>query len=560
MRSCILSILVCLFYINNLQSQNLVDIYDILNDKIPQELLSIKNDVDVNVLGEKEGVQLIQFKKYGDEEYFWFAFDGTYENSSFLLSQEYPDGLFFSQDDGLYIYNEVEGQFRSYELLKLQIGSREPINLGVFNIGTKFFDIAHTTADKIVLTTTDNFDSFYGSSIFVFSIGDGDPVQVFRNDMRYDDEKYYYPYKDSLIYFVNVNNHDDKISLKSLNYLNGEFIDEITLFDNVSGLSSNTGGIWVDASYENEETLILGLEVEHLEQEKLYYYHIDLKVGSVVEITSADIYGFNLEPIANSKIIPFKDKFILNPDNENFIYYDPVENKTTPFTFPTKGSIKFNREITQIFSDEENLFITKRTPPSYGWRDYFYFDSENPSFKILETKYDASNGYGLRGNSIIEYEGDYLFGYMENVHNSGILRVSKDLSSKEFYEISRDSIYFSGLYNFDNQFYARYYDELKDQTVYAIFDISGLFTTSSIEDDFILDTEIYPNPAKAFINLRKDHVGGKGTLTNLAGDIIKSWTLKDSKLYVGDLMNGHYFLKIKTDNKTYVSRILKIDQ
>lgn len=84
------------------------------------------------------------------------------------------------------------------------------------------------------------------------------------------------------------------------------------------------------------------------------------------------------------------------------------------------------------------------------------------------------------------------------------------------------------------------------------------FATLSVNDEIASKFNIYPNPAKDFINIesRNINISSVNVFNILGTKVIEQKELTNSKLDVSALSNGIYFLKISADNGTVTKKFI----
>ena len=71
---------------------------------------------------------------------------------------------------------------------------------------------------------------------------------------------------------------------------------------------------------------------------------------------------------------------------------------------------------------------------------------------------------------------------------------------------------------------------------------------------------IYPNPVSEYISLLdlKIEKGSEFTIMNMEGTVVKRGEMTPEKILVNDLLSGNYLLRIKSNQKEYIAKFIKI--
>ena len=71
---------------------------------------------------------------------------------------------------------------------------------------------------------------------------------------------------------------------------------------------------------------------------------------------------------------------------------------------------------------------------------------------------------------------------------------------------------------------------------------------------------IYPNPVSEYISLLdlKIEKGSEFTIMNMDGFVVKRGEMTPEKILVNDLLSGNYLLRIKSNQKEYIAKFIKI--
>jgi len=94
---------------------------------------------------------------------------------------------------------------------------------------------------------------------------------------------------------------------------------------------------------------------------------------------------------------------------------------------------------------------------------------------------------------------------------------------------------------------------------YPATQINMTTATASINDTFLSNVHIYPNPAKDFIQLTGIENGtiSKITVTNLSGKEVLKSTLKNGKIDLSSLNSGIYIVSIQAENASKNIKLIK---
>ncbi len=78
------------------------------------------------------------------------------------------------------------------------------------------------------------------------------------------------------------------------------------------------------------------------------------------------------------------------------------------------------------------------------------------------------------------------------------------------------------------------------------------------ENNFNAEVKVYPNPADQNISIKSSQAGLAMIIEfyDIYGRLIKTEGIADNHVYVGDLNNGNYIIRIITGNKTYVKKLM----
>jgi len=78
------------------------------------------------------------------------------------------------------------------------------------------------------------------------------------------------------------------------------------------------------------------------------------------------------------------------------------------------------------------------------------------------------------------------------------------------------------------------------------------------ENNFNAEVKVYPNPADQNISIKSLQAGLAMIIEfyDIYGRLIKTEGIADNPVYVGDLNNGNYIIRIITGNKTYVKKLM----
>lgn len=107
-----------------------------------------------------------------------------------------------------------------------------------------------------------------------------------------------------------------------------------------------------------------------------------------------------------------------------------------------------------------------------------------------------------------------------------------------------------------------YYNQINSNNEFEIWRYATGIPTSTLssidsEDQSLSQIVIYPNPTTNYINLKLENLMTfKGFIYDIKGRQIKSF-INEKEIYVGDLTNGIYILKIEIEDKTLTYKLIK---
>lgn len=80
----------------------------------------------------------------------------------------------------------------------------------------------------------------------------------------------------------------------------------------------------------------------------------------------------------------------------------------------------------------------------------------------------------------------------------------------------------------------------------------------NINNDDLINFNIYPNPSKDFIRITENLKIDTYTIYNIMGRVIKESNKPTELIYIGDLEIGQYYIKLTSSGRVNVQKILKI--
>ncbi len=88
------------------------------------------------------------------------------------------------------------------------------------------------------------------------------------------------------------------------------------------------------------------------------------------------------------------------------------------------------------------------------------------------------------------------------------------------------------------------------------------YTNTSVDDNLLPEITIYPNPASTFVIVEsKKHKVKSYSIIDVYGRTVKQLTvqqLNNLTIDISDLEKGIYFLKLETENGSYIEQIIKM--
>lgn len=94
---------------------------------------------------------------------------------------------------------------------------------------------------------------------------------------------------------------------------------------------------------------------------------------------------------------------------------------------------------------------------------------------------------------------------------------------------------------------------------YPATQINMTASTASLNDNFLNDVKIYPNPADEFIQLKgiNDSYNSNIKITNMLGKEVFKSNLTNSKVNISNLKSGIYILTIQSENRLRNIKFIK---
>ena len=94
-----------------------------------------------------------------------------------------------------------------------------------------------------------------------------------------------------------------------------------------------------------------------------------------------------------------------------------------------------------------------------------------------------------------------------------------------------------------------------DPTRYIIIYKNGELDNTSVDIINDISFNLYPNPAKEYINIESDkHTLKQYEIININGELVRSGNIESNKIDIERLSKGAYLLRVKTIDKKYILR------